>query len=78
VAKWQTQQTQNLPGRKPRVGSNPTSGTRLNPTWHQVESDLGHQVESDVRHSNQTNYWLAGRFESDLGHQVAVEDSVPK
>jgi hypothetical protein len=29
VAKWQTQQTQNLPGRKPRVGSTPTSGTRF-------------------------------------------------
>src|SRR5438045_5335911 len=28
VAKWQTQQTQNLPGRKPRVGSSPTSGTK--------------------------------------------------
>ena len=27
VAKWQTQQTQNLPGCKPRVGSTPTSGT---------------------------------------------------
>src|SRR5256885_7481789 len=27
VAKWQTQQTQNLPGCKPRVGSSPTSGT---------------------------------------------------
>src|SRR5258708_12077350 len=28
VAKWQTQQTQNLPGRSPRVGSSPTSGTK--------------------------------------------------
>src|SRR4051794_8592030 len=32
VAKWQTQQTQNLPGRKPRVGSSPTSGTKLTQT----------------------------------------------
>src|SRR5258708_39863296 len=28
VANWQTQQTQNLPGRSPRVGSSPTSGTK--------------------------------------------------
>jgi hypothetical protein len=27
VAKWHTQQTQNLPGITPRVGSSPTSGT---------------------------------------------------
>ena len=28
MAKWQTQQTQNLPERKFRVGSTPTSGTK--------------------------------------------------
>ena len=29
---WQTQQTQNLPGITPRVGSTPSSGTNLSPT----------------------------------------------
>lgn len=51
---WQPQQTQNLPGFTPRVGSSPTSATKFSPCyrgksghvrWHSWHSELGWQSE---------------------------------